>query len=524
VNKILFKILTIAIAVSFTSCTSEKETGLPNIIFILADDLGYGDVACFNENGKIPTPTLDKMAADGAMFTDAHTSSAVCSPTRYGIVTGRYNWRSNLKRGVLSGYSTALIPQERTTVAEMLKVQGYKTAFIGKWHLGWDWDTTASDPMLQRDNLDARLAINYEAPVKNGPSTHGFDYSFGFCGSLDMPPYVYVENDLPTMVPTKETVSDDVKGFWRRGPTSDDFIHASVLQYITDKAIAFIERQANEEDPFFLYFALPAPHTPILPSSEFMGKSNTNLYGDFVMQVDDVARQVREVLKSHGLQQNTLLIFTSDNGCSPRADYEELARVDHDPSYVFRGTKADIYEGGHRVPFIVEWPGMVEKGSQVDRTICTTDFFATCAEITGYTIKDNESEDSYSLLPLLTGDPDQFKREYTVHHSINGSFAIRQGDWKLCLCPGSGGWSYPRPADIEKENLDLPPMQLFNLKEDIGETTNLLAEYPEKAAELKEALKTIILNGRSTPGVPQSNEGMEGWSQIESIVNTIANN
>ena len=515
-------ILGIIILSACTSATNpkEKDTGFknPNIIYILADDLGYGDVKCFNPEGKIATPNLDNMAANGVMFTDAHTSSAVCTPTRYGILTGRYNWRSPLKEFVLGGYSKALIKQERITVAEMLKTQGYTTAYIGKWHLGWDWAIEEEDT-LNQDNLNSKPKVDFSVPVKNGPSTHGFDFSFGFCGSLDMAPYVYIEDDMPTMVPTKTTVSVDEKGIWRKGLTSDDFIHANVLQDLTDKAVDYINQNASGDSPFFLYFPLPAPHTPILPTTEFLGKSNTNMYGDFVMQVDDVVRQIREALKSQGISENTFLVFTSDNGCSPKADFDELAKVKHDPSYVFRGAKADIYEGGHHVPFIVEWPNKALKNSSSNKTICTTDFFATCAELTGYQIQDTEAEDSYSMLTLVTGKSDTDIREYIIHHSINGSFAIRQGDWKLCTCPGSGGWSYPRPQDIKMEKLDFPAMQLFNLKEDIGETKNLIANYPDKADELKAALKKIILDGRSTSGATQENDGMEGWKQIESIIN-----
>ncbi|MEQ8556527.1 MAG: arylsulfatase [Cyclobacteriaceae bacterium] len=518
INAILLTVISIFLA----SCMGEKNSEVvnlknPNIIYILADDLGYGDVQSFNPQGKIPTPNLNQMAADGIMFTDAHTSSAVCSPTRYGILTGRYNWRSRLKRHVLSGYSKSLIKQERITVAEMLKAQGYSTGYVGKWHLGWDWALNNEEEESEKER--GKPDVNFGAPVKNGPSTHGFDYSFGFNGSLDMAPYVYVENDMPTMVPTKTTISVDEKGIWRKGLTSDDFVHVDVLQDLTDKAVAYINQNANKEAPFFLYFPLPAPHTPILPTTEFMGKSNTNMYGDFVMQVDDVVRQIREVLQSEGISENTLVVFTSDNGCSPKADFDELAKVDHDPSYTFRGTKADIFEGGHHVPFIVEWPARGLKNSSTDKVICTTDFFATCAELTGYEIKDSDAEDSYSMLSLITGENNNDIREYTVHHSINGSFAIRQGDWKLIMCPGSGGWSYPRPRDIIAEELDLPPMQLYNLKEDIGETNNLITEYPEKAAALKSALAKIILDGRSTPGAVQENDAMEGWQQIEPIVN-----
>lgn len=509
---------------SFTGCaTGEKDHDLelknPNIIYILADDMGYGDINCFNPEGKIATPNLDNMATNGVMFTDAHTSSAVCTPTRYGILTGRYNWRTSLKSFVLSGYSKSLIKQERVTVSEMLKIQGYTTSYIGKWHLGWDWAIQYEDAKLSKDNLNSKPDVDFSMPVKNGPSTHGFDYSFGFCGSLDMAPYVYVENDMPTMVPTKTTVSVDEKGTWRKGLTSDDFVHTNVLQDLTDKAVDYIHKNAKGKSPFFLYFPLPAPHTPILPTTEFLGKSNTNMYGDFVLQVDDVVRQIRETLKNLDISENTLLVFTSDNGCSPKADFEELARVNHDPSYLFRGTKADIFEGGHHVPFIVEWPEKALKNAISEKTICTTDFFATCAELTSYQIQDTEAEDSYSMLSLIKGENDNDIREFTVHHSINGSFAIRQGDWKLIACPGSGGWSYPRPVDIVNEKLDLPVMQLYNLRADIGETNNLLAEYPEKADKLKAELKKIILDGRSTPGTLQENDGMEGWKQIEKIIN-----
>ncbi|MCB4807848.1 arylsulfatase [Tamlana sp. 62-3] len=513
------QLLFFLLSFSIITMQAQKADANPNIIYILADDLGYGDVKCFNPEGKIPTPNLDDMAANGIKFTDAHTSSAVCTPTRYGILTGRYNWRSTLKKSVLGGFSKSLIKQERTTVAEMLKTQGYTTAFIGKWHLGWDWTIQEGADESARNKWDAQLAVDYTKAVKNGPSTHGFDYSFGFCGSLDMAPYVYVENDMPTMVPTKTTINVDEKGFWRKGPTSDDFDHTNVLQDLTNKAVSYISKASKKKQPFFLYFPLPAPHTPILPTTEFLGKSNTNMYGDFVMQVDDVVRQIREALKKQGVSENTLLVFTSDNGCSPRANFDELKKVKHNPSSEFRGAKADIFEGGHRVPFIVEWPKESLKNTYSDNTICTTDFFATCADITKFKLNDNEAEDSYSMLPLITGTSDKNIREYTVHHSINGSFAIRKDSWKLIVCPGSGGWSYPRPQDIKSEALVLPEMQLYNLKADRGETNNLIGAFPEKAAVLKAALKKIILDGRSTKGKVQKNEGMDDWKQIEPIIN-----
>ncbi|MDO7172462.1 sulfatase family protein [Mariniflexile sp. AS56] len=514
-------LLAILFVVSTSIINAQEKTPKiksPNIIYILADDLGYGDVQYFNPLGKISTPNLDEMSKNGAVFTDAHTSSSVCTPTRYGILTGRYNWRSKLKKSVLNGYSKSLIKQERITIAEMLKKQGYNTAFIGKWHLGWDWS------LKENENVESNIkkvngnTVDFSKPIQNGPNSHGFDYAFGFCGSLDMPPYVYVENGTPTIVPTKYTKSKGMK-MWRNGLTSNDFSHNDVLQNITNKAVNYIDKNAKAEKPFFLYLPLPAPHTPILPTEKFLGKSNTNIYGDFVMQVDDVVRQVREILVQKGISANTLVVFTSDNGCSPKADFKDLATFNHYPSSVFRGYKADIYEGGHRVPFIIEWPAKALKKTSFDNMICTTDFFATCAEITGYKLKDTEGEDSFSMLSLITGENDKDIREYIVHHSIDGMFAIRQGNWKLSFCPGSGGWSDPRPRYIRKNKMDLPPMQLFNLKDDIGETKNLIAEYPKKVIQLKTALKKIILDGRSTPGAVQENDEVEGWSQINSIVN-----
>jgi arylsulfatase A len=513
-KKIPIVALTAGLAITFFSCSEKSEKNeMPNLVFILADDMGYGDVSAYNENSKIKTPFIDQLAEEGVMFTDAHTSSAVCTPTRYGILTGRYNWRSTLKNGVLSGYSESLIKQERTTIAEFLQENGYKTAFIGKWHLGWDWSITEEDKN-SRDNFNARPNVDFSKPVKNGPATHGFDYSYGFCGSLDMPPYVWVENDMPTMVPTKTTVDTGDQSWWREGLTSDDFDHKQVLPEITRKTVGFIEENAAGEQPFFVYMPLPAPHTPILPTEPFQGKSGLeNPYGDFVIMVDWVVGQVMEALEEKGIAENTLLIFTTDNGCSPQAGFEQLASKGHYPSYIFRGHKADIYEGGHRVPFVVRWPAKVSPGKS-DQLVCTTDLFATFAEIIGKEIPDNVAEDSFSFLPALEGKSGS--RTSLVHHSINGSFAYRKGDWKVIFCPGSGGWSAPRPNSEGIE--DLPLVQLYNLKTDSAEENNHQAENENLVEQYRSELAKIITDGRSTPGEPQKNDGEYPWPQIESII------
>ncbi|MDB4225791.1 arylsulfatase [bacterium] len=492
------------IAFVFSSCKqnkSGKSKKEPNIIFILADDLGYGDVSSYNENSKIQTVYIDKLASEGVMFTDAHTSSAVCTPTRYGILTGRYNWRSTLKKHVLSGYDKALISPDRTTIASFLKSKGYKTAGVGKWHLGWDWANGESG----NDSID------YSQKIKNGPTTRGFDYWYGFNGSLDMAPYVWVENDKPTMVPTKFTQNTG-QAMWRKGLTSDDFVHEQVLPKITAKTVNFINENAKSEEPFFVYMPLSAPHTPILPTDEFKGKSGLeNPYGDFVLMVDWVVGEVMKALEKQGISENTILVFTSDNGCSNQADFEQLATKGHNPSYIFRGHKADIFEGGHRVPFIVRWPSKVKPGIS-NQLVCTTDFFATIADLLGVKIEDKVAEDSYSFLPALNIESIFPVRESIVHHSINGSFAYRKKEWKAIFCPGSGGWSFPKPNSKDIEGLTL--FQLYNLNDDIGEVYNLQNQQQELLEQYRKELSEIVLNGRSTSGKNQKNNGLQIWPQI----------
>lgn len=509
--KIRILIFTFLFSVSLQSKgQASKQFGFPNIVYILADDLGIGDVSGYNSDSKIQTKYLDNLMNTGIKFTDAHTSSAVCTPTRYSILTGRYNWRSTLKSGVLSGYSKPLISTERLTVARLLQEKGYHTAFVGKWHLGWDWEFVENTADL--NDLGKNLKIDYTKPIKNGPKALGFTYSYGFSGSLDMPPYVYVEDNKVTAVPDRMTVNVDDKGFWREGPTGSDFYHTLVLPHLTDKAVEYIHKQSDSGNPFFLYYALPAPHTPILPTTEFLGRSNTNMYGDFILQVDDVVGRLVQALKDKNQYENTIIIFASDNGCSPKANFPELARVNHNPSLIYRGHKADIYEGGHRVPFIVQWPKQIKQAKTVTSIICTTDLMATLADLVNYELPDDAGEDSFSFLPLLLGDAEKtFSRHAIVHHSIDGNFAIRKDKWKLILCSGSGGWSYPR---TQEELKGLPSMQLFNLENDPSETQNIIASHPDKVQELKTLLTSYIKDGRSTPGIPQKNDGYETWDQL----------
>lgn len=480
-----------------------QEQKKPNIVFIFADDMGYGDVSALNENSKIQTTNIDRIASEGVTFTDAHSSSSVSTPSRYSLLTGRYNWRSDLKSGVLMGYNKALISPDRRTIASVLRDQGYQTACIGKWHLGWDWN-----------NIEAgKDSVDFSKPITNGPTTRGFDYFYGIIASLDMAPYVYVENDMPTALPDRETVNDGMK-YWRKGPTASDFDHEQTLPNFINRAVDYIHDKSKEDKPFYLYLPLPAPHTPILPIKEYQGKSGLNPYGDFVLMVDDMVGKVMKALKEAGVEENTIIVFSTDNGCSPQAKFDELQAKGHYPSYIYRGHKADLFDGGHRIPCVVRWSARV-KPHVVDQTVCLTDFFATFAAVADYQLRDSEGEDSYNILPLLLNEKEgEVIREATVHHSINGDFTIRKGEWKLLLSPGSGGWSFPKPGTDDEVIKTLPSVQLYNMQSDPAEKNNVYAEHSEVVKELKDLMIKYVKEGRSTPGTPQKNDGPEVWKQL----------
>jgi arylsulfatase A len=489
----------------------------PNLIYILADDMGYGDVSCLNERAAFTTPNFDRLGREGAVFTDAHATSAVCTPSRYGILTGRYNWRSALKNGVLGGYSPALVEAGRQTVASMLRQEGYATGCIGKWHLGMAWKTRSGKPLAEREGFAAAEDIDYSARLAGGPVDCGFDYFYGISASLDMPPYVYIENDRVTEQPDHlyEGVMPSAPGapthrYARGGPCAPHFIHEQVLPELTQRALRFISE--HREEPFFLYFPLPAPHTPILPAPPFVGKSGTNAYGDFCLMCDDAVGQLLARLKEEGLEEDTIVIYTSDNGCSPHADFADLKAHGHDPSAGFRGHKADIYEGGHRIPLLIRWPAAIRPGTRVEQTVCLCDLMATMAELLQIEQPETAGEDSVSNLPLWLGTHTAPVREATVHQSIDGSLSIRQGRWKLEMCPGSGGWSYPRPGRDSTEGL--PSIQLYDLQADAGEQENLQERFPEVAEQLKALLVRYIRQGRSTPGAPQQNDGAPIWEAV----------
>ena len=473
-NHLVYPLIAL-LATATLAPAAEAPKPKPNIIYILCDDLGYGDVHCLGgERSKIATPNMDRLAAAGMTFTEAHSSSAVCTPTRYGILTGRYNWRSRLQKGVLHGYSEPLIAADRLTVPALLKQHGYVTACIGKWHLGMD--ISKKDP---------------SAPVGDGPTTRGFDYYFGISASLDMPPFAFIENNRFTEAPTA------VKKFQRGGAAAPGFEAVDVLPTLMRKAVEHIGAQAKAGKPFFLYLPLNSPHTPIVPTKEWQGKSGLGAYGDFVMETDWALGEVLASLDKAGVAGNTLVFFTSDNGCSKAAGIPQLQSQGHYPSELRRGSKADIWDGGHRIPFIARWPDKIKAGTRSDQIICLTDLMATCAEIIGAKLPDNAGEDSVSILPALLGTADKPLQEAVVHHSISGGFAIRQGQWKLELCSGSAGWT--KGGDGE-------PTQLYDMSKDVGEQTNEYKSHPEIVTRLTKLLEKYIADGRSTPGAPQKND------------------
>jgi arylsulfatase A-like enzyme len=451
----------------------------PNIVFILCDDLGYGEIQALNpEHGKIKTPAVDHLAAQGMIFTDAHSGASVCTPTRYGLMTGRYSWRTILQRGVVQGFQPSLIAADRPTVAGFLKAQGYHTGIVGKWHLNFQYLDAITGEVIKRQGKKTLAPVGSKIP--DGPIDRGFDYYHGFHHAGDM--RCVIEND---------TVIEH-----------DDEVH--MLPRITQKAIEYIEaRAAEKETPFFLYVPYGSPHSPIVPAPEWIGRSGLGIHADFVMQTDDGVGQILAAIEAHGLTENTLVIFSSDNGTSKGANIPKLAKQGHLVSAGFRGSKADLWDGGHRVPFIVRWPGHVAPGSSCDQLICLTDFFATISDIIAVDLPAKSAEDSVSFLPALSGAEIVSSRAGVIHHSISGHFAYRQGKWKLLLAKGSAGWTGPKENELPE---DTPKAQLYDMTKDPGETTNLYLSHPELAQRLLSQLKDDILNGRSTRGAPAKND------------------
>jgi arylsulfatase A len=449
----------------------------PNIVFIMCDDLGYGDIQCLApETSKIATPGADRLAREGMIFTDAHSGSSVCTPTRYGLMTGRYSWRTRLQKGVVTGFAPSLIAKDRETVASFLKEQGYATAVVGKWHLDFEYlNPKTGEAYKQKEHKTPPVG----AKIPDGPVHRGFDYYHGFHHARNME--AVIEND--------RVIAHDAT--------------VNMLPRLTRKSVEYIESRAGKKEPFFLYVPLGSPHTPIVPSAAWQGKSPLGKYGDFVMETDNVATEISAALEKIGQTDNTLVIFTSDNGCSKAAGIAALKKQGHLVSAHLRGSKADIWDGGHRIPFIARWPGKIKAGSTNDQLICLVDLFATVSEITGGWIPEGAAEDSVSYLPAFAGKPIESTRNGLIHHSISGHFAYRQGKWKLALARASGGWSSPKENQAPA---DAPRGQLYDMSVDPGETNNLYESRSEIVERLLSSLKFDILRGRSTKGSPAKND------------------
>lgn len=479
----------------------------PNILIVLADDMGWGDPQCYQAASKIPTPAIDRLAAEGMRFTDAHTPSAVCTPTRYTLLTGRYCWRTRLKSHVLDGFDPPLIGSNEDTLATMLRRAGYRTHCVGKWHLGMQWTTNGDEPVPDRDKSKGfrpGTDIDYTKPLTGGPNDVGFDSYFGISASLDMSPYVLLKDrhviGTPN-VPSPEN-RDGLLMNQVAGVTTSDFKLVNVLPRLGKEASQVIRDAAGRNQPFFCYVPLTSPHLPVVPTEEATGKSNAGSYGDFVVATDQALGEMLKALDDTQQANNTLVLFTSDNGglfhqWTFRADDDggktpktkrgsETFRFGHQSNAGWRGTKADIYEGGHRVPFVVRWPGVTPKHSVCEELIELTDVFATVAELTSERPHGTSGMDSFTMLQTLRGDIDKPIRPYSIHHSLHGMFAVRQGDWKLIDGRGSGGFT--RPRSIDDSEL---PGQLYNLKSDPQERRNLYRTEPARVKELKAILSKV---------------------------------
>lgn len=517
----LIRSASFALALIFGAQASAAPEGkAPNILVILADDLGYGDVQCNNpERGKILTPNLDKLAAQGMRFTDAHSSSGVCSPSRYSLLTGRYHWRTHLQNGIVGVFGEPLIAPDRMTIGTLAKQHGYRTAAIGKWHLGWNWSLAKEQRELlqvskeagQDDEARPKRAIAvatakqqefwrafFSKPIAGGPTTRGFDTYFG-TDVPNWPPYCFFENDRTSGIPMEFLPTSLVGNNQasQQGPALRDWKLEHILPALGERAAQFINESAKQDAPFLLYLPLTSPHTPLAVNAEWKDKSRLNLFADFVMETDAVVGRVLDAMEKSGAADNTLVLFTSDNGCAPYIGVKDLEQMGHFPSGPLRGYKADAWEGGHRVPFIARWPGVVKPGSVCGQLVCQADFLRTFADILGAKLPDNAGEDSFSLLPLLKGK-DKPIRENAVSASAQGLPAVRSSAWKYIPGPGSGGWG--QGGDQSQ------PVQLYNLADDLGESKNLAAALPGKVAEMKALLEKLITDGRSTPGAPQKND------------------
>lgn len=505
---------TLVAASIWQACTSSAFTAdapaRPNIVFVLADDLGYGDVGCYNAESNVPTPNLDKLASQGMRFTDAHSPSTVCTPTRYSLLSGRMAFRTGM-RGVFTGVGgPCMIEKERLTLPQMLRDKGYATAMFGKWHIGMTFFDREGKP-LNKNGLKAVKRIDYSRAIPDAPIHRGFDQFFGTvcCPTTDWL-YAYVDGDRIPAPPThivdrsplpKHPYSRDN----RPGMIAPDFDLEEVDLVFLDKSKQFLRQHVKEkpDQPFFLFHSAQAVHLPSFPADQFKGKTKAGPHGDFIFELDYVVGELMKTLDELGLSDNTLVMFSSDNGPEVTSVINMRADHKHDGARPWRGMKRDQWEGGHRVPLITRWPGKIAAGSETDQTTCLTDVMATCAAIVDAKLPNDAAEDSYNMLPVLLGEQgDQPIRGYTLHQTISLALAIRRGPWKYLDHKGSGGNSYQRDQLKQYAITDTAPDapgQLYNLEDDPGETTNVFFHHLDIAAELKTKLELVKGRGRSAP-------------------------
>ncbi|MDE0626809.1 MAG: arylsulfatase [Bryobacterales bacterium] len=488
-----------ALLVSGCLETSDRH---PNIVVILADDFGVGDIQAHYPRNKIATPYLDRLASEGMSFTDAHSPSAVCTPTRYGLLTGRYSWRTRLQEWVLAAHEPPLIAPDRPTLPGVLRDHGYDTALIGKWHLGWEWAGPQPSRMTKVRNGQKTLEWDFTEPVREGPTSRGFDYYFGV-DLPNMPPFSYIENETVDPVPTARYVYDSTEGVvmprgFEGSPMAPGWRFREIVPELTKRAVQQVHDRARSDRPFFLFYSMTSPHEPVSPSQPFMGRSEIAPIADFVMETDWSAGQVIEAVDEAGIADDTIVIFTADNGHSHYTGWDELVEAGHMPSGPYRGHKGDIWEGGHRVPLLVRWPGHVEPDSSSDRLVSLTDIFATSLEVIGVDLPDAGAEDSMSFLDAMTGGDGAGSRTSLVSHSNHGEFAYRHGPWKLV---------YRRSGANLEESRGQPTIaELYDLRSDIAEERDLATEHPNKVDWLRRRFDELIERGASRSGIESAND------------------
>ncbi len=499
-NKITLCSLAVSILGATVSLLS-ADSKAPNVVILYADDMGVADVSYGDAKAKIQTPNIDGLASEGMTFSDGHSSSGVCTPSRFALLTGQHHWRRF--HGIVNAFGKSVFRKDEYTIARMFKKHGYRTACFGKWHLGWDWDAIRKKGV---DKQDYKLAASYDwtKSFPGGPIDQGFDYYFGD-GTINFPPYCWVENNRFVTIPIKPVIKSRPLaggGGFRPGPMAEGWNPYDILPTVTQKTVEWIEKQDGNQ-PFFIYLAFNSPHYPIVPNKEYQGKSQAGFYGDFIMETDAMVGKVMGVLDKKGIAENTIVIFTADNGAE-KLGYRRLEDFDHWSSGSFRGLKRDLYEGGHRVPFIVKWPGMIKAGSQSEEVVSQVDLAATFAGIIGEQLKNEEAMDSYNLLAVWKGEEYESPlRVATVQNTNKGKYAIRQGDWVL-IDDSYGNYQAESGEFLKRYGLSKFPEDgaglLFNLKNDPRQSKNVYVDHPEKVKVMRELLKRYREGERCAPG------------------------